>query len=334
MTAAAVILDAEGLSLTAQESDFFRAADPWGFILFARNIDNPEQVRRLCGELREAVGRDAVITVDQEGGRVQRLGPPHWRQWTPPLDFVEAAGADAELALFLRYRIIADELRAVGIDSDCAPMADLARSETHPFLRNRCLGSDPAEVARLAQAAASGLLTGGVLPVLKHMPGHGRALVDSHKELPRVEAEPELLHDTDFEAFRLLADLPVAMTAHLVYSRIDDRPATASPVMMRLIREEIGYDGLLMSDDLRMEAMEGSPAERTRAALDAGCDIALYCNEPLSVREAVAEAAGPLTPEAARRAEAALAARRAPDPVDIPAMEAKLDAILKGGADG
>lgn len=329
-----MILDAEGLTLSPDERAFFRDADPWGFILFGRNIGTPEQVRQLCGELREAVGREALITVDQEGGRVQRLGPPHWRSWAPPLDFTQAAGADAEMAVFLRYRIIADELRAAGIDSDCAPMADLARTETHHFLRNRCLGSEPDEVARLAQAAASGLLTGGVVPVLKHMPGHGRARVDSHLDLPRVTADPEMLHDTDFEAFRELSHLPAAMTAHLVYEAIDDRPATVSPVMLRLIREDIGFGGLLMSDDLRMQALSGTPAERTRAALDAGCDLALYCNEPLPVREAVAEAAGPLTPEAEARARAALEARQTPDPVDIAAMESKLEAIMTGETDG
>ncbi|MGD9865717.1 MAG: glycoside hydrolase family 3 N-terminal domain-containing protein, partial [Pseudodonghicola sp.] len=213
----ATILDAEGLRLSAEEAAFFRDANPYGFILFARNLDTPDQIRALCDDMRAAVGRDCPILIDQEGGRVQRLRPPLAREWLPPLDHVARAGEAAERAMVLRYRLIADELRGLGIDGDCAPMADLAFDSTHPFLKNRCYGSDPETVARLARAVADGLLAGGVLPVLKHIPGHGRATQDSHYDLPHVSADAEELDDTDFAAFRMLNDLPLGMTAHLVY---------------------------------------------------------------------------------------------------------------------
>lgn len=330
----ATILDADGLRLTTDEKAFFRAADPFGFILFSRNIDTPDQVRALCADMREAVGRDAVITVDQEGGRVQRLRAPHWTDWSPPLTFIEEAGgypahAAAE-AMYLRYRIIGQELRAVGIDSNCAPTLDVATDETHPFLRNRCYGEDAETVARLGRAAADGMLEAGVLPVMKHMPGHGRATQDSHLHLPRVTAPEEALRTRDFAPFKALNDLPMGMTAHIVYEALDDAPATLSTRMMRLIREDIGFDNLVMTDDISMKALQGAPGDIARAALDAGCDVALYCNASLEDRRAVADAAGRMTPEAQTRAERALAARRAPVEVDISALKAKL-ATLTGG---
>ena len=271
----ATILDADGLSLSADEKAFFRDANPFGFILFARNIDTPEQVRQLCDEMRESVGRDAIITVDQEGGRVQRLRAPHWREWQPPLDIVAATGQNAKRAMYLMYRLIADELRSLGIDSNCAPTVDVIGPDTHPFLHNRCYGEDMASVVSIGRAVANGLLDGGVLPVVKHMPGHGRATSDSHHDLPRVSAPADDLQTIDFAAFRALNDLPMGMTAHLVYEAIDDQPATLSPRMMRLIREEIGFENLIMTDDISMKALRGTPAESTRAALAAGCDVAL-----------------------------------------------------------
>ena len=222
MSATAAILDADGLTLSADEKAFFRDADPWGFILFARNIATPDQVRALCAEMREAVGRDAVITIDQEGGRVQRLRPPQWRDWMPPLDLVARSGDKAERAIYLMYRIIADELHQIGIDSNCAPMVDVAGHATHDFLRNRCYSSDPARVAAVGRAAAQGMLDGGVLPVLKHIPGHGRAVVDSHYDLPRVGAMSADLSAVDFAPFHALRDLPMGMTAHIVYEALDD----------------------------------------------------------------------------------------------------------------
>lgn len=326
----ATILDADGLALTPQETTFFRQANPFGFILFARNIDTPDQVRRLCNQMRDAVGRDAPITIDQEGGRVQRLRAPQWAEWLPPLDFVTAAGGHAEEAMYLRYRLIAAELKALGIDSNCAPMVDLAGSETHDFLRNRCYGSDPATVVRLGRAVADGLLAGGVLPVIKHMPGHGRTTLDSHHDLPRVNAAPEDLAQHDFAPFAALREVPMGMTAHLVYEALDDRPATLSPQVLRIIREEIGFDNLIMTDDISMKALGGSLEEITTGALSAGCDVVLHCNAPLADRQRVAEAAGEMTEVAQRRAERALGYRKPPDDIDIDAARAQLETLLSG----
>ena len=330
----ATIIDATGQRLTADEKAFFRDANPFGFILFARNIDTPDQVRALCDEMREAVGHDAVITIDQEGGRVQRMRAPHWREWLPPLDFVAIAGARAEEAMYLKYRIIADELRAVGIDSNCAPMVDIAGHATQEFLRNRCYGSDPARVANIGRAVADGLLAGGVLPVVKHIPGHGRATMDSHFDLPCVDAARADLDALDFAPFRALNDLPMGMTAHLVFDAIDPRPATLSAVMMQLIREDIGFDNLIMTDDISMKALKGTPAENAKGAIEAGCDIVLYCNAPLEDRRRVVEAAGEMTPAAMTRARRALSMRKAPDDVDISAMDAQLEALLGGAGHG
>lgn len=324
----ATILDADGLSLSADEKAFFKDANPFGFILFARNIDTPDQVRRLCDEMRECVGHDAVITVDQEGGRVQRLRRPYWREWQPPLDIVGATGPRAKRAMYLMYRLIANELRSLGIDSNCAPTVDVIGADTHPFLRNRCYGDDLSSVVAIGRAVANGLLDGGVLPVVKHMPGHGRATSDSHHDLPCVTASADDLQAIDFAAFRALNDLPMGMTAHLVYEAIDAQPATLSPHMMRLIREDIGFDNLIMTDDISMKALRGTPAESTREALGAGCDVALYCNAPLADRIKVAEAAGEMSQAAQTRALRALAMRKTPDDVDIPALSAEFDALL------
>ncbi len=324
----ATILDATGLRLTAQEKALFRAVKPFGFILFARNIDTPDQVRALCDEMREAAGHNAVITVDQEGGRVQRLRGPIWRDWTAPLDFVQAAGANAAHAMYIRFRLIAQELHAVGIDSNCAPMVDVAGPQTHEFLRNRCYGTDAAQVTALGRAAADGMLAGGVLPVVKHMPGHGRATMDSHFDLPLVGAAHADLTTCDFAPFKDLNDLPMGMTAHLVYDAIDPRPATLSPVMMQLIRDEIGFDNLIMTDDISMKALDGSVDQISRDALAAGCDVILYCNASLADRSLVADAAGEMTDAAQTRAERALSMRVPPDEIDISALTAKLDALL------
>ncbi len=330
----ATILDVTGHRLTADEKALFRDANPFGFILFARNIDTPDQVRALCAEMREAVGRDAVITIDQEGGRVQRMRAPHWREWSPPLDFVAVAGDAAEDAMYLKYRIIADELNSIGIDSNCAPMVDLAGPATHEFLRNRCYGSDPVRVAAIGRAVANGLLAGGVLPVVKHMPGHGRATMDSHFDLPHVDVARSDLDALDFAPFKALNDLPMGMTAHLVYGAIDPRPATLSPVLMRLIREDIGFDNLIMSDDISMKALKGTPEDNAKDAIAAGCDVVLFCNAPLADRSRVAEAAGEMTGMAQIRALRALAMRKTPDDVDISALDAQLEALLGGAGHG
>lgn len=337
MAAGATILGCSGTGLSARERAFFREADPWGFILFARNVADPAQLRRLTGDLREAVGRDAVVTIDQEGGRVQRLRAPHWREWLPPLDQMAATAARGEAAqaraAWIRARLMAHELRALGIDSNCAPTCDVAGPETHPFLRNRCFGETAAAAILGARATAEGFLDGGVLPVMKHMPGHGRATADSHLHLPSVTEGMNALAERDFAPFAALADLPMAMTAHIVFAAIDpDRPATASPAMIRLIRERIGFDGLLMTDDLSMQALSGSLGERAAAAMAAGCDIALHCNgNPDEMAEVVA-AAGPLGDAAAARADRALAARQMPSPIDIRALEAEFSCLLATGA--
>ncbi|SNR54021.1 glycoside hydrolase family 3 protein [Paracoccus sediminis] len=328
MGASATILGGiAGMDLTAAERDFFRAADPWGFILFGRNVGSPDQLRRLTGDLRDAVGRDAVVTVDQEGGRVQRLRAPHWTDWPAPLD----QAAAGPRAMWLRYHLIGRELRAVGIDSNCAPTLDVAQADTHPFLRNRCLGADPGTVAMLGRAAADGMLAAGVLPVMKHMPGHGRAIADSHHGLPTVAAAPEELEAIDFAPFRALNDLPMGMTAHIRFTALDDAPATASTRMIGLIRDQIGFDGLLMTDDITMNALSGTEAERTRASIAAGCDLVLHCNGTIAGMEPVVAAAGDLSFTAQRRADAALAQRRAPldhDPAALMAEWRGLTAAL------
>jgi beta-N-acetylhexosaminidase len=330
----ALITGVDGLRLSPGEKAFFSEVRPFGFILFARNVESPDQVRALCAELREAAGHEAVITIDQEGGRVQRLRAPLWRDWPAPLDHVAAAGARAAEALHLRYRIIAAELADLGIDSNCAPLVDVAGRDTHPFLRDRCYGETAGRVALFGRAVADGLMEGGVLPVVKHIPGHGRAGADSHHELPRVAAPAAHLAEVDFAPFEALADLPMAMTAHVVYEALDARPATLSPVIIDTIRREIGFDGLLMTDDIGMEALSGSLVERARASLAAGCDVVLHCNGSLAERQAVAAAAGEMRAAAQARAERVLAARRSPDPVDISSLAAQLDALMDGQRDG
>jgi beta-N-acetylhexosaminidase len=308
----ATIFGCAGPQLLADERAFFRSADPFGFILFARNVENPDQLRRLTGDLRDAVGRDAPILVDQEGGRVQRLRAPHWREWDPPFDTVARAGSVEAAARLMKARatVIAAELRAVGIDANCAPVADVARPQTHPFLRNRCYGSDPDTVARIAVAVAEGLMEGGVLPVLKHLPGHGLSHLDTHHDLPTVDAMLAELVATDFAPFRALAGLPMAMTAHLVFAALDPGlPATQSPRMIRLIREDIGFGGLLMTDDLNMQALQGTLGERTARSIAAGVDIALHCSGAMAEMAEVATAAGDMGPAATARAMAAVAAR-------------------------
>ncbi|MCB6177025.1 beta-N-acetylhexosaminidase [Rhodobacter sp. Har01] len=325
------IFGVEGPALNASERSFFRDADPFGFILFARNVEDPDQIRRLTADLRAAVGREAPVLIDQEGGRVQRLRAPQWREWEPPFDTVAGCASvqAAEAAMWARARIIAAELRDLGIDANCAPVADVAQAETHPFLRNRCYGSDPEVVARIGRAVAEGLLAGGVLPVVKHMPGHGRSEMDTHLALPTVRAPRAELQAVDFAPFRALRDLPMAMTAHVVFSDVDDRPATQSPAVIRLIRDEIGFAGLLMTDDLNMEALAGSLGARTADSLAAGCDLALHCKGDLGQMVEVAAAAGTMGAATIARAQTALAARRAPDAVDIAALEADLPGLIR-----
>ena len=240
----------------------------------------------------------------------------------------------ARAVFWLRARIMADELRAIGIDVNCAPTCDLLTQATHPFLRNRCLGNSSDQVIANARATAEGLLAGGVLPVIKHLPGHGRAGVDSHKNLPEVHADLDTLRRTDFTPFAALADLPLGMTAHIRFSALDRAPATQSARMIGLIRDEIGFDGLLMSDDIGMEALSGGPGTRSRAALGAGCDLVLHCNGDLAAMQEVALAAPELSAGAKTRAEAALDRRLLPETVDMAALDAEFEALMSGGGNG
>jgi beta-N-acetylhexosaminidase len=323
----AAIFGCKGPRLEPAEHAFFRDADPFGFIIFARNVETQDQLYRLTSDLRATVGRDAPVLVDQEGGRVQRLRGPQWREWAPPLDTINAAPnlAAACRSMALRASLIAAELRAVGIDANCAPVADIATDGTHPFLRNRCYGTDAAAVIAIARAVADAYLAGGVLPVVKHMPGHGRAVGDTHHDLPTVTADAATLMATDFAPFRALSDLPMAMTAHIVFAAYDGQnPTTQSPRMIEVIRNDIGFAGLLMTDDLNMQALSGSLADRTVRSLMAGCDLALHCSGEFAEMQSVADAAGPMRPETRVRAQAALAYRKAPTEIDIAAAEAAL----------
>lgn len=323
----ASILAPKGQRLTNWEKAFFRENNPFGFIVFARNIDTSDQLLGLTSDLRNAVGRDAPILIDQEGGRVQRMRAPHWREWLPPLEQAEKA-SDPARSFYLRSRIIADELHSVGIDANCAPSCDIAGPDTHPFLRNRCLGVDPKTVIQNARAIADGLLAGGILPVMKHMPGHGRGTVDSHLELPVADVTLDVAADWDFAPFKGLNDLPMGMTAHIIFSACGMAPATQSPELIQIIRNEIGFDGILMTDDISMEALSGNVAERTAASMAAGCDVVLHCNGDAAEMQAVTNAAGIMTDPATVRADVALAQRKTPDDIDIAALSAELEALL------
>ncbi len=306
----AVIFGCAGHRLTPAERRLYHAAQPWGVILFSRNIENPAQLAALTAELRDATGRDLPILIDQEGGRVQRMGPPHWRAWPPALE-QSLHTRDPERAMYLRGRLIAAELLRCGITVNCAPLADIATPSTHAVLQNRCYGMDAASVSTIARAMSNGLMHGGVLPVLKHIPGHGRATRDSHRELPHVTASRQTLESSDFAPFRGLADLPLAMTAHVVFSQIDpSAPATQSHRMIRVIRDDIGFEGLLMTDDISMEALSGTVARRAELALGAGCDVILHCNGVFEEMETLAEICPVLEGGAQKRSERALAARR------------------------
>jgi beta-N-acetylhexosaminidase len=331
----AFITGLAGLALTPDERAFVREARPWGLIVFKRNVSDPAQLAALTDSFRETVGWNAPVLVDQEGGRVQRLGPPHWPAYPPGAaygalyDRDPAAGAAAAR---LGARLIASDLKAVGIDVDCLPLADVPVPGSDNVIGDRAYGDRPDKVAALAAAIAEGLLAGGVLPVLKHLPGHGRATADSHERLPVVATERATLETTDFAAFRPLAGLPLGMTAHVVFSAIDPvSPATTSATMVReVIRDGIGFRGVLMSDDVSMGALSGSLAERSQAALAAGCDMILHCNGKLDEMRAVASVVPELAGNAAERADAALAARRKPDAFDGEASRVVFKSMLAG----
>lgn len=331
----ACILGCAGPVLTEAEAAFFRDVRPWGFILFRRNIETPEQVRALTSALRETIDRpQAPILIDQEGGRVQRMGPPHWRKYPPGRAYGRLPANDPTIRreiTRLGARLMAHDLVDVGINVDCVPVLDVPQRGAHDIIGDRAYAETAQEIAALGRAAAEGLIAGGVLPVIKHMPGHGRSMADSHLELPVVDADRDTLSAVDFEPFRVLSDMPMAMTAHVVYTALDRRgPATTSrKVISRIMREEIGFDGLLMTDDLSMKALSGDFTERARAALAAGCDVVLHCNGDMTEMQAVVAGTRPLRGKSLRRAEAAMArlARR-PEPLDHAAALARFEAAL------
>ena len=350
----AFITGISGPALTAEEREFVRDFRPWGFILFKRNAENPAQVIRLVDELRETVGdSDAPVLIDQEGGRVQRLRPPNWPLYPSGAALGALYDLDHQLGLSaarlsarptapigspgrrsssarLSARLIAADLSDLRVTVDCLPLADVPIAGADDVIGDRAYGNEPDKVAAIARAVTEGLQQGGVLPVLKHIPGHGRATADSHLSLPRVENSRTELERTDFAAFRPLADLPMAMTAHVVFSALDPaQPATTSATIIReVIRGVIGFQGLLMSDDVSMNALAGSLAERTRAIVGAGCDMVLYCNGKFDEMREVARETPELSGMALQRAQQALASRKAPLPFDRVGARAELDALM------
>lgn len=332
----AFISGCSGPVLSTAERDFFARTNPWGLILFKRNCETPEQLKRLTGDFRDAVGRkNAPVFIDQEGGRVQRLGPPSnaWRRYPAARAYGDAFNASALAGLRAARnlgRLMAEDLIAAGITANCVPVLDVPQPGAHEIVGNRAYSDRIEAIMALARAHAAGFADGGVLPVIKHIPGHGRARADSHLELPVVDATRAELEAVDFPPFAAMADAPMAMTAHVVYTAIDKTaPATLSrKVISSVIRKQIGFRGLLMTDDLSMKALTGSYAEKTRGALDAGCDIVLHCNGDMAQMEEVAAAAGALKGKALSRARAALKAARKPQPFDRKMALRDLEVVL------
>ena len=334
MSTRAFITGVSGLELTATEREFIRAERPWGFILFKRNVETPKQVIRLLHDLRDSVGEpDAPVLIDQEGGQVQRLRPPNWPLYPAGAAFGDLYDIDPALGISaarLSARLIAADLADLGVTVDCLPLADVPVPGADAVIGDRAYGAEPKKVSAIARAVTDGLEQGGVLPVLKHIPGHGRATADSHLRLPTVDTPKKELERTDFAAFQPLADLPMAMTAHVVFSALDPaHPATTSATIVeQVICGVIGFQGLLMSDDVGMNALAGSFAERTRAVFAAGCDVVLHCSGKLDEMREIAAETPKLSGRALQRARQALASRRAPQPFDRVAARAELDALI------
>lgn len=331
----AAVFGCSGPRLTDAERDFFADADPLGFILFARNCENPDQVRALIDNLRTSIGRhDAPVLIDQEGGRVARLRPPHWRAAPAMARFGELArksSVRATEAAWLNARLIAAELNDLGITFDCAPVLDVPHRGAHDVIGDRACATSPDLAMLIGGAFADGLMEGGVLPVMKHIPGHGRAEADSHQDLPVVETQVSELASIDFSPFRALRDLPWAMTAHVLYRALDEKkPATTSQAIVEsVIRDHIGFDGVLITDDLSMNALSGTVASRTKAALKAGCDLVLHCNGEMAEMQAVAKACRPMSAETRERVERGEAMRREAAPIDRPVVAARLAELLE-----
>ena len=335
MAPRAFISGLSGLTLTADERAFLREARPWGLILFKRNIQDKAQVTELVREALHELAPDAAVLVDQEGGRVQRFGPPNWPAYPPGATFGKLYDRDRKLGLAaakLGARLMASDLLPLGINTDCVPLADVPVSGADKVIGDRAYGETPDKVAAIAGAVAEGITDGGMLPVLKHIPGHGRANADSHLKLPVVEADRATLDAVDFAAFRPLKKLPLGMTAHVVFTAFDPvLPATTSAMMVReVIRGSIGFEGLLMTDDISMGALAGSIAERSRAALAAGCDLVLHCNGKMDEMRQVAAEAPELSGASLQRAERALHARRKPSALDVEAARREFAAMIDG----
>ena len=324
MSIGAYIFGCLGLELSKEEKSFFFEAQPWGFILFSRNIKSRLQLRKLTRQLRDTVGWNIPILIDQEGGRVQRMRSPEWKEYLPALEQVKKAD-DALRIMYLRSRLIAYDLQEVGIDVNCAPIADILRADTHPILANRCYSTSIDEVVQVSRAVANGLIDGGVLPILKHIPGYGRAVVDGHEELPNVSERFDVLKVTDFLAFKRLADLPISMTAHVKYTDIDSLPATISKKIIKMIRDEILFKNLLITDDISMRALAGSISERAELSLRAGCDIVLHCNGELNEMVQIAKVCGYLSGSSKRRSEIALNCRKPSNSVNIAEVKSEFD---------
>ena len=331
----AAVFGCSGTQLTGDERAFFRDADPLGFILFARNCETPDQVRALVDGMRDCVGRDdAPVLIDQEGGRVARLKPPYWYGAPPAATFGRLTLSNPKRGLEsarLNARLIAADLHALGITVNCAPVLDLPHRGAHDIIGDRAAGPSADLAIMVGRAVAEGLLAGGVLPVIKHIPGHGRASVDSHETLPVVDTDPEELAADDFSPFRALKDMPWAMTAHVIYTAFDDeKPATTSHAVVEgVIRDHIGFDGLLVTDDLSMKALSGSPGKRAKRALHAGCDVVLHCNGNSIEMVDIAHACAPMSEKAQERFARAEAMRQPPDELDREATRERLGALMK-----
>ena len=335
----AFITGVAGEAMTGDEWRFLQDARPCGLILFKRNCQSPEQVRALVNSFKDAIGSDdLLVLIDQEGGRVQRLQPPNWRVLPPAASFGQLYRDDPALATSAARavaQVTAMDLRALGVNTNCAPCLDLPVPGITDAIGDRAFGPDIDMIIALGRAVADGLSHGGILPVMKHMPGHGRARSDSHKTLPVVAASIDELAATDFRPFRALNDLPIGMTAHILFSDIDRTgPATTSRLVVEtVIRGEIGFHGLLLCDDLSMQALGGTPGERAVAVLGAGCDVVLHCNGKLPEMLDVAESTPLLEGRSLERFEAALAQRKSPGAFDVSeALEALSEVLALTGA--
>jgi beta-N-acetylhexosaminidase len=334
MNTRAFITGVSGTELNAAEREFIRSQRPWGFILFKRNVETPAQVATLIKELRQELGQpEAPVLIDQEGGRVQRLAPPHWPVYPAGAVFGKLYDIDPALGLAaarLSARLIAADLDDLGVTVDCLPLADTPVAGANAVIGDRAYGAEPGKVAAIARAVTEGLEQGGILPVLKHIPGHGRATADTHLDLPVVDTPRAELERTDFAPFKSLADLPMAMTAHVVFSALDPaQPATTSATIIeQVIRGVIGFEGLLMSDDVSMNALAGSIAERTRAVFAAGCDMVLHCNGKLDEMREVARETPELSGKPLQRAGRALASRKAAQAFDRLKARTELDMLI------